>query len=54
MAQGKETGGEKLIATNRKAFHDYFIISKHEAGMALTGTEVKSLRDGQSDGTSSR
>ena len=44
MATKKETG-EKLIASNRKAFHDYFILQKMEAGIALTGTEVKSLRD---------
>ncbi|MEO8216435.1 MAG: SsrA-binding protein SmpB [Acidobacteriota bacterium] len=49
MAQPKQSGGERLIATNRKAFHEYFIISKHEAGMELTGTEVKSLRDGQAN-----
>ena len=44
MATKKETG-EKLIASNRKAFHDYFVLQKMEAGIALTGTEVKSLRD---------
>jgi SsrA-binding protein len=38
---------EKDIATNRKAFHDYHILDKLEAGIALTGTEVKSLRDGR-------
>ncbi|HVS33576.1 MAG TPA: SsrA-binding protein SmpB [Thermoanaerobaculia bacterium] len=37
---------EKLIASNKKAFHDYFVLQKVEAGLALTGTEVKSLRDG--------
>ena len=37
---------EKLIASNKKAFHDYFVLQKFEAGLALTGTEVKSLRDG--------
>ncbi|MGZ7032373.1 MAG: SsrA-binding protein SmpB [Thermoanaerobaculia bacterium] len=37
--------GEKLIASNRKAMHDYFVLQKFEAGIALTGTEVKSLRD---------
>jgi SsrA-binding protein len=47
MAKPQPDSGEKLITTNRKAFHDYFVISKHEAGMVLTGTEVKSLRDGQ-------
>jgi hypothetical protein len=37
----------KAVATNRKAFHDYFIDDRIEAGIALTGTEVKSLRDGR-------
>lgn len=36
--------GEKLIASNPKAFHDYFIEEKVEAGMVLSGTEVKSIR----------
>jgi SsrA-binding protein len=44
MAKEKEAG-EKLIASNRKAFHDYFVLQKMEAGIALTGTEVKSLRE---------
>jgi SsrA-binding protein len=35
------------IATNRKAFHDFFIEDRVEAGLVLTGTEVKSLRDGR-------
>lgn len=39
--------GIKLIAENRKAFHDYFIEEKYEAGVALSGTEVKSLRAGR-------
>ena len=37
----------KLIANNKKAFHDYFMEEKHEAGIALHGTEVKSLRMGK-------
>ncbi len=37
----------KPVATNRKAFHDYFIDDRSEAGLVLTGTEVKSLRDGR-------
>src|SRR5205807_971377 len=41
----KSESGEKLIASNRKAFHDYFVLQKIEAGIALTGTEVKSLRE---------
>lgn len=38
--------GHKLIAQNRKARHDYHILDSYEAGIALTGTEVKSLRAG--------
>lgn len=37
----------KLIANNKKAFHDYFIEDKYEAGISLAGTEVKSLRMGK-------
>lgn len=37
----------KTIAQNKKAFHDYFVIEKLEAGIELCGTEVKSLRNGQ-------
>ena len=36
--------GEKIVATNRKARHDYHILETYEAGMVLRGTEVKSLR----------
>ena len=39
--------GVKPVATNRRARHDYEILDTFEAGMALVGTEVKSLRDGQ-------
>jgi SsrA-binding protein len=45
----KPDSGEKLIASNKKAFHDYFVLQKAEAGVALTGTEVKSLRDGKAN-----
>jgi SsrA-binding protein len=38
--------GIKPIAQNRKAFHDYFILEKYEAGIELYGTEVKSIRAG--------
>ena len=38
---------EKLIANNKKAYHDYFILDKYETGIALAGTEVKSLRMGK-------
>jgi SsrA-binding protein len=37
----------KLIANNKKAFHEYFIEEKYEAGISLAGTEVKSLRQGK-------
>lgn len=39
--------GIKLIANNKKAYHDYFILDTFEAGLALHGTEVKSLRMGK-------
>ena len=42
---GRES--KKLIANNKKAFHDYFIEDKYEAGISLAGTEVKSLRMGK-------
>ncbi|MFQ5589490.1 MAG: SsrA-binding protein SmpB [Nitrospiria bacterium] len=45
MSGKKESEG--LVASNRKAFHEYFILEKMEAGMSLYGTEVKSLRDGR-------
>ena len=38
--------GRKVVATNRKARHDYLILDTYEAGIALMGTEVKSLREG--------
>jgi SsrA-binding protein len=44
---GKVHSGEKLIATNKKAFHDYFILEKIEAGISLLGTEVKAIREGR-------
>ena len=40
-------GGTKLIAENRRARHDYHLLERLEAGLTLTGTEVKSLRSGQ-------
>ena len=45
MAEQK-TGGHKQIAQNRKAYHDYFVDDRYEAGIALTGTEIKSVRAG--------
>ncbi len=41
--------GTKLIAENRRARHDYHLLERLEAGLALTGTEVKSLREGRAD-----
>lgn len=42
-----KTGGEKLVTVNRKAYHDYQIEEELEAGIALTGTEIKSIRAGR-------
>ncbi len=44
MAEKKQSG--KVIAQNKKAWHDYFVDEKYEAGIALFGTEVKSIRAG--------
>jgi SsrA-binding protein len=41
----KKDASEKLFATNKKAFHDYFILDRLEAGIVLVGTEVKSIRE---------
>lgn len=41
--------GEKVVATNRRARHDYAIEKTYEAGLVLTGTEVKSLREGRAN-----
>src|SRR5688500_5551176 len=47
---GKEKDSvEKEVVTNRKAYHDYFIEEKFEAGIMLKGTEVKALRDGRAN-----
>lgn len=43
----RRDASEKVVATNRKAFHDYFIEERYEAGIMLHGTEVKSLREGR-------
>jgi SsrA-binding protein len=40
-------GGTKQIAENRRARHDYHLLDRYEAGLVLTGTEVKSLREGK-------
>lgn len=43
----KQSSEERVIATNRRAFHDYHVEERWEAGIILTGTEVKSLRAAQ-------
>ena len=45
MADGKKA--QKIIAQNKKAWHDYFVEEKYEAGVVLTGTEIKSIRQGR-------
>lgn len=47
MNKQSKTQTERLIASNKKAFHDYFIEERFEAGIALEGWEVKSLRAGK-------
>jgi SsrA-binding protein len=47
MTRPADENKEKVVATNRKAYHDYFIEEKFEAGIMLQGTEVKSLREGK-------
>ncbi|HEX6548707.1 MAG TPA: SsrA-binding protein SmpB [Candidatus Dormibacteraeota bacterium] len=42
-------GGDREVAVNRRAFHDYFIDERYEAGVVLSGTEVKSLRAGRAN-----
>jgi SsrA-binding protein len=46
-AQQADKANNKVVATNRKARHNYAILDTYEAGIALMGTEVKSLREGQ-------
>jgi SsrA-binding protein len=46
-AEGTSAPPVAMVATNRKAFHEYFIEERAEAGLSLTGTEVKSLRYGR-------
>ena len=43
----KKESNDRLVANNKKAYHDYFIEEKYEAGISLAGTEVKSLRMGK-------
>ena len=46
---GTAAGGSRQIAVNRKALHDYEILERMEAGLVLTGTEIKSIRAGKVD-----
>lgn len=48
-ASRKEGFARKVVATNRKAYHDYFVEDRMEVGLALVGSEVKSLRDGRAN-----
>lgn len=50
VRKGSESHGhrtEKIAAQNKKAFHDYFVLDRYEAGIELCGTEVKSIRQGK-------
>jgi len=38
---------DRVVATNRRAFHDYFVVESLEAGIVLSGSEIKSIRDGK-------
>ena len=51
MAKEKraEKKGQRIVTENRKARHDYFVLQTYEAGLALVGTEVKSLREGKAN-----
>ena len=40
----KKTDNSNILATNKKAFHDFAVLERYEAGISLTGTEVKSCR----------
>jgi len=44
-----DTSGEKVLVQNKKATHDYFIEETYEAGLVLTGTEIKSIRNGRAN-----
>ena len=47
MSKVSEARGAKEVAVNRQAFHNYAILEKFEAGLVLTGTEIKSAREGR-------
>lgn len=45
--EAQKRGADRVVTSNRRAFHDYFIDETVEAGVALTGTEIKSIREGK-------
>lgn len=47
MSKDKNNGGQKVAASNKRAFHEYTILEKYDAGIVLTGTEIKSIRMGK-------
>ncbi|HZM71631.1 MAG TPA: SsrA-binding protein SmpB [Candidatus Cryosericum sp.] len=49
MPRKEAAAGEKVLASNRQAFHNFFIDERFEAGLVLLGTEVKSLRQGKAN-----
>ena len=49
MPEAEKTSGDRLVTENRKARHDYEILETFEAGLVLTGSEVKSLRAGRAN-----
>jgi SsrA-binding protein len=49
MSPKEAPAGEKVLASNRQAFHNFFIDERFEAGLVLLGTEVKSLRQGKAN-----
>lgn len=49
MAETAKSAGDRLVTENRKARHDYEILETYEAGLVLTGSEVKSLRAGRAN-----
>lgn len=46
-AESNGRSGDRLITTNRRAFHEYFVVDTIEAGIVLSGTEIKSIREGK-------
>lgn len=46
-AESNGRSGDRLITSNRRAFHEYFVIDTIEAGIVLSGTEIKSIREGK-------